>query len=252
MKRPCHTRGERDRDRAVSEVMGFVLVFAIIIGSVGLLYATGFQTMEDYQEGERLHNAERAMDALADNFNDVVRYDAIEERSGELVLREGTLGTGDEGTTLEITIDDADDPWRDGNEISLGALEYRSGSDVIAYEGGGIFREDRNSGGSVTLTEPRVRCSPDVAFVSLVVIDADQRSLQSHGAQEITVSQYDDHSESVRYTEGLEAGEEVTIDVVGDGPRDQAWEAVLEEHGFADGCDADRVTVEIAVVDVDY
>jgi hypothetical protein len=83
------TRALRRDDRAVSEVLSFVLVFGIILASVAVLSMTGFQAMQDSQRGEQLRNGERAMEALADNVNDVLRYDGIDQRRSELTLREG-------------------------------------------------------------------------------------------------------------------------------------------------------------------
>jgi len=51
-KHPKTATRRRDHDRAVSDVLAFILVFAIILSSVALLSMTGFQAMEDYQEGE--------------------------------------------------------------------------------------------------------------------------------------------------------------------------------------------------------
>ncbi|WP_255170020.1 DUF7289 family protein [Natrononativus amylolyticus] len=229
--------------------MGFVLVFAIIIGSVGLLYVTGFQAMEDYQEGEQIHNAERAMDALADNFNDVMRYDAIEERSGELALRDGTISTGDGGAELEV------DGEFDGEKVPIGSLEYQLGSEVVAYEGGGIFRHSDDGEGSVALREPRMSCGENTGLISLVVIEPTDRSLQSSGSLELTVTE----QESIRKT--VEENDAVEITITGESSTSQVWEDVLDPEDenkqweFEDDtytCDADKVTIDIVVVDIDY
>jgi len=112
--------------------------------------------MEDYQEGEQLKNAERAMDALAVNFNDVVRYDGIEQRYGELSLREGTVSIGDSGTKLNISISGRDPigtdsgefvGYGDGTTADLGEFSYTTNGNRIAYEGGGLVRgTSRNRG----------------------------------------------------------------------------------------------------------
>ena len=91
-------------DRAVSEVIAFVLVFAIVIGSVALLYGVGFDAMAGYQSGEQLRNAERGMGALATGFADLQRSAGIDERAGELQLRDGTLHVREGGTELTIPI----------------------------------------------------------------------------------------------------------------------------------------------------
>ncbi|MFC4249336.1 hypothetical protein ACFOZ7_20795 [Natribaculum luteum] len=242
----------RGDDRAVSEVVAFVLVFGIIIGSVALLSVVGFQSMEEYKEGEQLRNADRAMSAIADNFNDVLRDDGIEERAGELALREGTIRTGSDGATWEVTV------LEDGNPTPLleedgafGTFEYVYGDDAIAYEGGGVFRRD--SSGNVEISEPPLRCSDDAAVVSLVAIDADDRSLQSSETQQFTVVQNRSHEDTVNETF---IGDDLTVKLEVDGSQYQnGWDDVLNGGNWDnDGeCeDVERVSVHVVVVDVEY
>ncbi len=187
-------RGHRDRsgggpagdDRAVSDVLAFILVFAIILGSVALLSTVGFQTMADYQEGERIRTADRAMVALADNFNDVLRHDGVTERYGELALRDGTVRTGPDGTSVNVSIDGtyigSELNTDEGGEFNLGRFEYGLGGDTVAYEGGGVVRAA--DGGSVFRERPQLRCDTDHdrAIVSLVAIqNPDDRSVQADG-----------------------------------------------------------------------
>ena len=249
----------RDDERAVSDVVAFVLVFAVIIGSVGLISVTAFSSMESLQEGEQMKNAERGVGALADNFNDVLRYDAIEERSGELSLREGTVRTGSDSPTVNVTVWDEDGVT--SNETTLGQFTYERGGTTIAYEGGGVFRGQ--DGGDVLLERPQIKCEDGgAAVVSLVAIDADQRSLQSHDGQEFTVVEDREHPNRTAET-FTDDVENVTVTVEGT-DFENGWESVFsdwgeddEERTWDDGneewsCEADRVTVRIVVVDLEF
>ncbi len=256
----------RGHDRAVSDVLAFILVFAIILSSVALLSATGFQAMEDYQEGEQLQNAERAMDALAVNFNDVVRYDGIEQRYGELSLREGTVSTGDSGTKLNISISGRDPigtdsgefvGYGDGTTADLGEFAYTTDGNRIAYEGSGLVRGDESESWSTVLKRPQLRCGDDVALLSLVTISADDRSIQSSGGLGLTMS-VEDRSSRVYPGE-----DNVSITVV-DSAYEDAWNSMLESEGWERSggdtgtCDfggpssSGRVVVTIVDVDLTY
>ncbi|GAB3018305.1 DUF7289 family protein [Natronobiforma cellulositropha] len=233
-------------DRGVSEVIAFILVFAIIIGSVGILYTVGFQSMGDYQEGEQLRNAERAMSALSENFNDVVRHGAIEERSGELALRDGRVAVDENGTTLEISVNGSLE-----HTVETGSITYQRGSSVIAMEAGGVFRGvDGEPTQSAVIERPHLVCSPDreTALISVLEIDseAEARSIAGAGGVELSVVQTD--VQTARYTD---AGE-VNI-TVSDSAFETGWEAhVLERNGWEDGvCEVDTVTVRIVTVDVE-
>ncbi|ELY98875.1 hypothetical protein C482_11378 [Natrialba chahannaoensis JCM 10990] len=259
MKRSEHTSGYFSRDnRGVSEVIAFVLVFGIILSSVALLSMTGFQAMEDYQENEQLQNAERAMDALAENYNDVLQHSAIEERYAELSLREGTVSTGSDGTELTITIERSDgtsdivkhdfDIGGDNTDsFSLGEFAYTTGSDTIAYDGGAVVRESEY--GSAVVRQPHLKCSDDRAIISLVTIDTDERSIQSSDGLGFTMSVenrtaelYDEDIEDVRITVDSPTAE-------------TAWEDhILDRGNWDDGTceDIEEVLVTVVEVSVDY
>ena len=266
----------RNDDRAVSEVVAFVLVFAIILGSVGILYSTGFQAMDDYQENEQLVNAERAMDALADNFNDVIRYSGINQRYGELSLRDGTVRSSDSGTKLNITIEkdgenksiaDRDKAnfsqyYTTGETLDLGKFAYTSDGDRIAYEGGGLVRGDDSEEWSLVRKQPQIMCSDDreAAVISLVTISADDRSVQSSSGLGVTMS-VESRSSAV-YTDEVDSVS-IAIDE-GDTAYDDAWDSILDTEGSwtdtADESDQikrtcsdlERVVVTIVEVDLEY
>jgi hypothetical protein len=241
--------GPATRERGVSDVVAFVLVFATIIGSVTLLSTVGFQVMADYQENEQLRNAERAMGSLADNFNDLVRYDGIEQRYGELSLREGTIRTGSGGTDVTVAFENASGPDYD-ETYSLGEFAYESGDSVIAYEGGGIVRSARD-GGSAVLERPKLTCDPDseTALVSLVAIEAGDRSIRSSGGIGVTMT-VTDRSRGVYDVDAVD--DEVTVSV--NTEYDRAWETILDDGEWNGGtCDGvDRVVVTVVTVDVTY
>lgn len=243
-------------DRAVSEVLGFVLVFGIVIGAVGLMAFTGFDAMIDYQEGEQLRNAERGMVALADNFNDVLRSDGIDERSGELALREGTVTIGNGGAAINVTVD-GDSVFDDSDNVSLGSFEYSvdGREDTIAYEGGGVFRGD--SSGNVSIADPQIACNRsggEAAVVSLVAIDTDERSLMSSNVKEFTAIER-------RYETRQTYTDVDRVNVTFDEPSayQNGWNGSLTSNGWDVGegddqytCEADHVVVRVVVIDVEY
>ncbi|MDZ7702032.1 MAG: hypothetical protein U5J98_08165 [Halobacteriales archaeon] len=78
------------RSRAQTETLGFVLVFALITASIGLVYATGFTGLDNAREFEQTNNAERAFEVFADNIEDIVEWNAP-SRSTEIRLADATL-----------------------------------------------------------------------------------------------------------------------------------------------------------------
>lgn len=241
---------QRD-ERAVSELIAFILVFGIILSSVAVLSVTGFQAMEDYQQVEQERNADRAMTALAANFNDVLRSDGVEQRYGELTLRGGTI-TVDEGVALNVSVDGEFigdksafdlDHVKDGDSLPLGAFTYESDDAAVKYEGGGVVRTEET--GSVALKEPQIRYDDDrnVAVVSLVVLEESGRSIQSQGGQGVTITVENRTSAVYRSTS-------VNVSVE-DGDSHRVWnDEILAE--WSDDHSVDRVLVTVVEAKVEY
>lgn len=248
-------------DRGVSEVVAFIFIFAIILGSVGILYSVGFGAMTDYQEHEQRINAERAMDSLTNNFNDVVRYNGVNQRFGELALRDGAVTTSDDGTEISITIGGTDlsdedrfERYHDGDALDLGEFIYRHEGTVLAYEGSGLVRSGESGDWSTMLNRPHVKCSEETAVISIVQVTADDRSVRSGGGLGITMS-VENRSSKVYDDPG-----DVTVNVT-DTDYEQAWNTTLDAGGWEGdeespegtcGDDLERVVVTVVEVDVDY
>jgi len=131
---------EVDR-RAVSETLGYILVFSIIVTTISTVSVVGFTGLEDRQAAEEITNVERALDVLRDNFADLQRYEDP-SRATEVRLASGTLGTGE---SVRITVGQ----WDGGGfvtdrqtNVSFEPLVYRSDRSRVVYEAGVVFRSD--------------------------------------------------------------------------------------------------------------
>jgi hypothetical protein len=155
-------------ERAVSEVISFVLVFALIALTVGVVYATGFGGLTDSREAERVNNAERAFDVLADNIEDITQRGAP-SRATEIKLADANIGlskteanAADESevvVSVEITNWDPDDddtaePAFAGR-VSSDPIVYTANRPAeIVYANGAVMRSDR--GDATMVREPNV------------------------------------------------------------------------------------------------
>jgi len=152
-------------DRAVSDVVGFTLMFSIIILSVAIVSTAGLTQLSELSERESINSGERAMEAFAGSVDDL-------SRQGDLV-REATLSPG--GGTIwlngdaELGIEVTDGAVTHLDQTyAINALEHRydrNPEDVtISYEGGGVFRSD----GAAALVRPQWRCTSDRAVLTVV------------------------------------------------------------------------------------
>lgn len=148
----------------MSDVIGFVLIFSLITTTIGLVYVTGFDGIQNAREVEERRNVERAFDILADNINDVVEGKAP-ARGTEIKVGDSKLSLGDQVKfTVNVTNNSGDVT---GTEISASPIVYEtpSGQQVL-YMNGALIRG--NVGGSSFISEPDFRVEHDSFIAPLI------------------------------------------------------------------------------------
>jgi hypothetical protein len=144
-------------NRAVSEVISFALIFALIVSTVSMVYLTGLAGLEDARDAEQANNAERAFDVLADNMGDIHEQGAP-SRSTEIRLSEANLFLAEPSSVI-ITVTDTGTGTTNTFTKDVYPVVYDGGGDTrIVYEAGLVIREDRsaatvNSGDGVLFVE---------------------------------------------------------------------------------------------------
>ncbi|WP_435128635.1 DUF7289 family protein [Halobaculum sp. D14] len=237
-------------DRAVSELIGYVLAFSVVVASIGVVYTAGLDSARQYQQHEIEQNAERAFVALAESLNDIQRGDAP-ARNGEVRLAGGTLWI-DEGPRLTVTVADAG-----GGTVvyddRVGAIAYSVGDTTVLYAAGAVIREQRRGGATVP-ARPRFRCTDRQAVVSFVTVTAGSASGRS--SQGSVLIQADGRGTDLLYPF---AGETASADSVSVtvGANADAWGRTLTERGWTRSgdsftCTTDRVVVRRTTIVVDF
>lgn len=139
------------RDRAVSDVLGFVIVFSLVAATVGIVSVTGVGILQDARDAEQVNNAERAFDVLADNMADI-HQEGAPSRSTEVKLDNARLEVR---SPVEINVTGVD-PGGTNPNVSYSALPilYEGRDDTaVVYEGGAVFRVSPR-GGVITEAPP--------------------------------------------------------------------------------------------------
>ncbi len=140
-------RSVTDDARGVSEVIGFVLVFSLVVGTISLVYVGGMSGLDDARNAERVNNAERAFDVLANNFQQMGEGDAP-NRATEIKLADAQLTTSQ---NRQVSIN--------ASEMSSAAsanpvtIRYDApGDTTLVYENGAVIRVD--DGNAIMRREP--------------------------------------------------------------------------------------------------
>lgn len=221
-------------DRAVSDVLAFVLIFSIIITSVGFAYVFGMGALESAQVSQQNNNAERGFLALTVTFNDL-QTGRGEDRLSQLNPRGGRISVQDD-PRVTISVDGEDRV----DDQSVGALNYDHEGTTVSYELGATFRSD--DGNSVMLRSPEFVCSPSAAsgqervVVSYANLTASSpSSITSSSTMRIRATEEDTDVHYPINRTGAEDTREISSDVtirIDDSPHADAWERYFDERDW--------------------
>lgn len=240
-------------DRAVSDVVAFVLVFALVITAVGLVTTIGFGSLQEVAQGEQAKSAEIAFDAVAETVADLERGTAP-VRSSEVSLSDGSMSVV-EGATVDVRVRNSSESFGTTDydySMTTGGIEYRSEASRFTYESGTVYRG--GSAGSVRRESPSMTCEDGTAVVSLVQIQADGTSSVAGGSTTV-VSRAT--NQSMLYSSARKPntqGVQVTIT----SPGQEAWNEYFADAAGWSGssgtytCTADRVFVRLTVIEVQF
>jgi hypothetical protein len=155
--------------RGLSDLVGFVIVFGIILFAASLTLTVGQDQLGQLRENEQIRNAERGMQLLGRQFERIEAGQAAVQ-TGQLQLGPGSLDVT-ERTDIVIEVHEESGQNRTYTRSARG-IQYRSDDKVIAYEGGGIFRRTDGAQSTGVATVPaKFSCSDSQAFVSVVTLN---------------------------------------------------------------------------------
>lgn len=222
-------------DRAVSEVVGFVLVFSLVTMTIAIVFAVGFGGLQDAQRTEQVNNVERAFDVLDTNVAEV-GHQGAPSRATEMRLSGGRLGFGDP-TMVTVDVDDG----TEATTIETRPLVYADGDTEIAYELGAIVRTD--GGGSVLLTDPGHVLNDDRSSIPLLVTTkpSDQTAISGHR----TVLVRGSH----QHTDLLVPATTDAVTITVESPRADVWERYFERQEAGSVTRTSDTTVEFVLDD---
>lgn len=236
----------REHDRAVSEVIGFVLIFGIVLGTISLVYVSGIAGLDDTRDSERLQNAERAFDVLADNFQKMGNGEAP-NRATEIKLADAQLDTTDH-QSLRFDSDSLAQSATSGPV----SIRYSAGTDTqIYYEAGAVIRVD--DGNSIMLSEPDFIFQEDRIVVRYLETRGAGQSVG--GSTTVLVRGEVRDSSLLASATDIDSDETATFEITTESDRTDAWERYLEseidweEDACSVGGDGETVTCSFEVAE---
>jgi hypothetical protein len=224
----------RGDERAMTEVLGHILVFSVIVASIGLIVATGLAGLEDTRESERFQNADRAFDVLAENMASVYERD-VPSRATEIAVGGGQILYADP-VQINVSVDDGSVLDK---SYTLRPIEFRVDSgQSIFFEGGAVIRAQ--SGGGYMVEEPPFLLSDESIHVPVVLTapSAERsiggstvliRGVATRRSAEVTPGNYDN----------------ITIDVTS--PRAEQWRTYFDDSNACSSITSGSGSVECRI-----
>lgn len=249
-------------DRAVSELLGYILIFSLVTLSATSVFVLGTTQLENTRDTERLANAEKAFEVLASNVDDHISEGAL-GRSTEVRIADADLYL-DEGEELRVNIShtdpavlaESDNYTREINPITY---ESTTGSKVV-YSNGAVFRDEADH--SYMVHEPTMMLDDDRAVIPVIRTTGDD-SVSGTGSDVVQVRTEETNT---RYLDQADAETEpytVEISIETTPQRAEMWEGYFRSTEAHEGCSGTasgdltctfrtyEVYVPIAIVDTE-
>ena len=225
--------------RGVSETLGYILVFSIIITTITTASVFGFTGLEDRQEAEAVTNVERAFDVLSDNFGDISRYEDP-SRATEIRLAGGTVGVGDP-VTITLGQWDAENGsfvTTDQTNTTFRPLEFQSDGGDVIYEGGVVFRADDSR--SIARSSTPIVEGEETAVISPVHTTLGSGPTAVGGERTILVVG-EHRSNTVPLANRTVEGDDLRLRI--ESPRADGWARQFEHEGYESAIPSTDVVV---------
>lgn len=215
-------------DRGINDVLGYIIIFSIIVVSIGFVMVSGLSSLQEVRDDEQVANAERAFDVVHDNMAQIYERNAP-SRATEVDLADSEIFFAN---NVSVTIDG------DGTELAsyqIRPVEMRVGDgESLVYEAGAVFRDGQN--GAIMRNEPPFLFKENRVHVPIIQTTAP--SIQSAGSTTILL-RGKSTNRSVIESDVSGSYNTVTIEIAS--PRYEAWENYFQEFS-AVTCTTDDAT----------
>ncbi|MDY0387160.1 MAG: hypothetical protein RBT65_08545 [Methanolobus sp.] len=162
------TREDR-KDAAVSETLGYILLFAIVTLSMGVIYAIGYPALQSSIDTNIFESAEQNFIVLQSNM-DRVAFDQTPVKVHKMKLQSSMITVSND-SSMTITYD-SDPPLH----IPTGEIEFEKDGKTVAYEMGSVFKT-YTSGSALMVSKPPIYNSSidnkDITTIGLVSVNGD-------------------------------------------------------------------------------
>lgn len=212
---------ENRNDAAVSETVGFILMFSIVILSMSMIYIMGYPILQNHIESSVFENAQQSFIVLQSDMKRVA-FEQVPVKTMKIKLHSSTLSIDNHSSVLIH--------YNDGTSHSYnyptGEIEFTKDNKVLTYENGGIWMKQPSSE-FMMVSEPPIYTGKvnnnNMTTIGVVSVNG-RRSTGGNGIASITMQ----HNVSDLITPSVPVN--VTIQI--NSEYASQWARYLDENGF--------------------
>lgn len=153
-----------------SEVIGVVILMSFtIITVLMIVFATGgiSGNVASQAADEGMKNQFAQMDSQISSTVFSGSYSG--SRAVNIQMEGGVIESDPDDSRMKVVFDEEGGPEKTLVDTTLGSIEYREGDDIVAYEGGGVWRSSADSDGSVMISSPEFHYGGEGAQQTLTI-----------------------------------------------------------------------------------
>ena len=210
---------EDRRDAAVSETLGYILLFAIVTLSMGVIYAIGYPALQSSIDTNIFESAEQNFIVLQSNM-DRVAFDQTPVKVHKMKLQSSMITVSND-SSMTITYD--------GNPplpTPTGEIEFEKDGKTVAYEMGSVFKT-YTSGSALMISKPPIYTSSidnkNITTIGLVSVNGNT-GISGKGIATLTLR----HNDSIM--EMTSSPTDLTVQI--NSTHASKWGEYLESIGF--------------------
>ncbi|WP_302080345.1 DUF7289 family protein [Salinibaculum rarum] len=162
-------------DRAVSEILGYSLVFTLVITSVAFISVGGLAGYQSAENFERQTNSQKAFDVMHNNLEDIY-YQGAPSRGTEIDLGETSLTLADP-ISLNVTLNGTNNE-ENFTITSRPLVQSLGDGNKLVYEAGAVFQTTRD-GGVVRQQPPMLLRNNTAHIIAANISEPAARSVSS-------------------------------------------------------------------------
>jgi hypothetical protein len=238
----------KDDAKAVSEVIGYVVVVSVVLIAIGLVFVNVIPVLGDTEQAEQTKNAQRVFSVLQENVEEITRK-GVPSRNTEIRLGDGRLTAMRDTSVINVTIE-TDVAGGTTVERSIGTrhLTYETEAGVISYENGAVFRRD-TQGNAAMLEEPNWRVKEDGAVILPMVSLGGRTEAVSGGIATIVTTESTNIAQF--RLDNANATESTEVELEMESPNADAWKRYAKDLEGAEVASSSDGEVTILIDDID-